>query len=250
MTTWIFLRGLVRESGHWGAFVPEFKTLKPDAQVHLLDLPGNGQLSKCISPSSVPAMVDAVRLQLQAAGVAPPYAVLALSMGGMVAVNWAHRFPGEIERQVLINTSMRPFSSFYQRLQPRNWATIAGLLLTNASGQKWEQAILRMTTTRPHPEVLPAWESLRQANPVSTINALRQLWAAACFAAPSAVPAIPTLLLASAQDALVSVQCSRAIAQAWGVPLHEHPLAGHDLSLDDPQWVAQQVQAWLLGRVL
>jgi pimeloyl-ACP methyl ester carboxylesterase len=80
------------------------------------------------------------------------------------------------------------------------------------------------------------------------MNALRQLWAAARFAAPSAVPAIPTLLLASAQDALVSVQCSRAIAQAWGVPLHEHPLAGHDLSLDDPRWVAQQVQAWLLGR--
>lgn len=247
MASWILLRGLVRESGHWGGFAPHFESAVSDAQVHLLDLPGNGQHHAQRSPTHINAMVDACRGQLQAAGVAPPYALLALSMGGMVAVQWAHRFPDEIERQVLINTSMRPFSPFYQRLQARNWATIAGLLLARASGLQWEQAILRMTTTQPHPDVVLEWLSLRVRHPVSTANALRQLWAAARFTAPVATPAIPTLLLASTQDALVSVQCSRAIAKAWGVPLHEHPQAGHDLCLDDPQWVAQHVRAWLWG---
>ena len=250
MSTWILLRGLVRESGHWGAFVPQFEYAVPDAQVHLLDLPGNGQLYAQRSPTQIDAMVDACRRQLQAAGVAPPYALLALSMGGMVAVQWAHRYPGEIERQVLVNTSMQPFSSYYHRLQTRNWGTIATLLLGRASGLQWEQAILRMTTTQPHLDVLPAWQSLRQVHPVSTANALRQLWAAARFTAPLVPPAVPTLLLASSQDALVSVQCSRAIARAWNVSLREHPQAGHDLSLDDPHWVAQQVRRWQLEQKL
>ena len=245
MATWVLLRGLVRESGHWGAFVTHFKDALPDAQVHLLDLPGNGTCHAQRSPTQIDAMVDACRQQLQAAGVVQPYALVALSMGGMVAVQWAHRFPGEIERQVLVNTSMRPFSPVYQRLRARNWATIAGLLLGRANGLQWEEAILQMTTTQPHPDVLPVWQSLRHCHPVSTANALRQLWAAARFTAPVLPPAVPTLLLSSTQDALVSVQCSRAIAKAWDVPLHEHPQAGHDLSLDDPQWVAQQVRRWL-----
>ena len=247
MTTWIFLRGLVRESGHWGAFVPRFEEAVPHAKVHLLDLPGNGRRYAQRSPTHIDAMVDACRQQLQAAGVAPPYALLALSMGGMVAVQWAHRFPHEVERQVLLNTSMRPFSPVYHRLHAHNWKTIAGLLVGRASGLQWEQAILRMTTTAPHPGVLPLWQSLRENHPVSTVNALRQLLAAARFAAPATPPTVPTLLLASARDALVSVQCSRAIAQAWGLPLHEHPQGGHDLSLEDPHWVAQQVRRWLLG---
>ncbi len=250
MVTWILLRGLVRESGHWGAFVPHFEDAVPVAKVHLLDLPGNGSRHAQRSPSHIDTMVDACRQQLQAAGVAPPYALLALSMGGMVAVQWAHRFPGEIERQVLVNTSMRPFSPFYQRLKARNWTTIAGLLLTRANGLQWEQAVLRMTTTQPHPEVLPLWQSLRQIHPVSMANALRQIWAAARFTAPVLPPAVPTLLLASTLDALVAVQCSRAIAQAWDVPLREHPQAGHDLSLDDPHWVAQHVRRWLMERAL
>lgn len=245
MTAWIFLRGLVREGGHWGTFVPAFENGVPDAQVHLLDLPGNGTRHAQHSPPHIDAMVDACRRQLQAAGVAPPYALLALSMGGMVAVQWTQRFPGEIDRQVLVNTSLRPFSPFYQRLQARNWATIAGLLLARANGLQWERAIVRMTTTQPHPEVLPLWQSLRQSHPVSAANALRQLWAAARFKASLRPPAVPTLLLASTQDALVSVRCSRAIAKAWGVLLHEHPRAGHDLSLDDPQWVVRKTREWL-----
>ena len=250
MTTWIFLRGLMRESGHWGDFVHHFEDAVPEACVHLLDLPGNGLHHAQRSPSQIDAMVDACRNQVQALGLTPPYALLALSMGAMVAVQWAHRYPHEIERQVLLNTSMRPFSPFYQRLQMRNWATIARLLLGSTSGLQWEQAILRMTSSESHPDVLPVWQNLREIHPVSAVNALRQLWAAARYAAPALPPVVPTLLLASMRDALVSVQCSRAIAQAWGLPLQVHPQAGHDLSLDDPRWVAQQVLRWLSRQAL
>jgi pimeloyl-ACP methyl ester carboxylesterase len=76
------------------------------------------------------------------------------------------------------------------------------------------------------------------------MNALRQLWAASRFVAPLTTPTIPTLLLASTHDALVSVECSRAIAHQWKLQLAEHPTAGHDLPLDDAGWVIEQVLCW------
>ena len=76
-------------------------------------------------------------------------------------------------------------------------------------------------------------------------NALRQLLAAARFRASTQAPACPVLLLGSEHDGLVNVQCTRAIARRWGSTVALHPDAGHDLPLDDPQWVINQVRQWL-----
>ena len=35
------------------------------------------------------------------------------------------------------------------------------------------------------------------------------------------------------------------LAHAWHCPLQEYPPAGHDLPLDAPQWVVEQVCDWL-----
>lgn len=75
-------------------------------------------------------------------------------------------------------------------------------------------------------------------------NLLRQLAAAARFRPDPRPPAVPTLLLAATHDRLVSVECSRAMARAWNVPLREHDDAGHDLPLDDPAWIVGQIAAW------
>ena len=104
--TWILLRGLTREARHWGSFKNQFgKRLAPD-KATALDLPGNGEFYQQPSPTSVNAMVDFGRGQLLAQGVKPPYSLLAMSLGGMVASDWAQRFPQEVDRLVLINTSV------------------------------------------------------------------------------------------------------------------------------------------------
>jgi predicted alpha/beta hydrolase family esterase len=82
---------------------------------------------------------------------------------------------------------------------------------------------------------------------VSRANALRQLFAAARFRACVAKPLTPTLVLASVLDHLVSVECSRALASAWQCTLSLHPSAGHDLPLDDGQWVIAKVLEWQMG---
>jgi len=244
MTSWILLRGLSRETGHWGDFLPLFRQAFRGVAVLPIDFPGNGSLHNLQSQTTVPAMVEQCRQQLARAGVRPPYGVVALSMGAMVAVAWAQAYPQEISHQVLINTSLRPINPFYQRLRPRNYPGLLRLLLSAADDRQWEQAIWRMTSQLSSPDIVEDWLRVRQQHPVRPVNVLRQLWAASRFVAPLTAPKIPTLLLASTQDALVSVDCSRGIAHQWRSPLAEHPRAGHDLPLDDPRWVVDQVLSW------
>src|ERR1035437_687970 len=100
MSTWILLRGLTRESGHWGVIVEQFQQTLPQAQVLPLDLPGNGRLHDQTSPWRVADMVAHCRAQLAQRDVAPPYHVLAMSLGAMVAVAWSHAHPRELAAQV------------------------------------------------------------------------------------------------------------------------------------------------------
>jgi len=249
MSTWIFLRGLTREARHWGDFVATFGAAIGDADVLTPDLPGNGHLYRRQSPLSVAAMAEYCRAELQARGIAPPYRLLAMSLGAMVAVAWAHEHPEEISACVLINTSLRPFSPFYRRLRPRAYPALLKLALRGTASEAWDEAILRLTSKRAGNSagILSAWNAYRREYPVSRRNALRQLLAASRYCAPAAKPPVPVLVLAGAQDALVDPACSRRLAQCWQADFAEHPTAGHDLPLDDGAWVARQVRHWLRG---
>lgn len=252
MSTWILLRGLTRESGHWGDFPDILRAQLPaGAQLLALDLPGTGRLHQARSPSSIEATMQDCRQQLQALGIAPPWHLLALSLGAMVALDWAMHHPEELAGCVLINTSLRPFSPWYLRLRPARYGALLGLLLAHQTPRDREQTILRLTTRHPSASaaVLAQWTALRQARPVSRLNALRQLLAAARYRAPARAPAIPLLLLCSRCDALVDPRCSRRLAQQWQAEIAEHPSAGHDLPLDDGPWLAAQVARWLARRI-
>lgn len=243
MSTWVFLRGLTREQRHWGAFPEVFRQHLPGANTVLLDLPGNGSLHQQPSPLSVEAMAEYCRLELRRRGIPPPYQVLAMSLGAMVTTAWAHAHSEELSACVLINTSMRPFSPFHQRLRPRHYGFILRLMLVGATPEAWEAAVLRMTSRQAAdaPALIRDWVGFRLDAPVSRANALRQLWAAARFRAPWAPPAVPMLILASTQDGLVNPACSRGLAAQWQMDIEEHPSAGHDIPLDDAVWVAQTV---------
>ncbi len=247
MSTWIFLRGLTRESRHWGSFPELFARGISSAQVLTPDLPGNGSLNIQQSPLHVAEMAENIRAQLIAQGVPPPYHLLAMSLGAMVAVAWATRYPEELRGCVLINTSLRPFSPFYQRLKPANYLRLLKLALRRACDQDWERTILELTSHKEeHSEnVLDQWVAYRREHPVNFRNALRQIAAAARYSAPRAKPPLPILVLTSKEDALVDTSCSRQLAVYWDTDFAEHPSAGHDLPLDDGDWVVRQVNLWL-----
>lgn len=246
MSTWVLLRGLMRESRHWGEFPAILGEEIDKAKVLTLDLPGNGSLHRIASPTRVEEMAEFCRQELHARGLAPPYNLLALSLGAMVAVAWATDHPDEISRAVLINTSLRPFSPFHHRLRAKNYPALFSLALTGGM-EKQEKLILRMTSCRglTQHEILARWIAYQQQYPVSRRNALRQLAAAARYRAPHTRPAPPLLILASANDQLVDMRCSNRLANQWQTSLAVHPSAGHDLPLDDGAWVARRVREWL-----
>ncbi|KQW96769.1 hydrolase [Massilia sp. Root418] len=253
--SWVFLRGLMRESRHWGAFPDQFRAVLPEADIVTPDLPGNGINFRQRSPLSVQGMVEACRADLRARGRHGPYDLLALSLGAMVAVQWQASYPQEVARCVLLNTSMRPFSRFYQRLRWQNYPAILRQLVLGGA-RRQEQLALRLTSvthggdTRDS-ELLKRWVDYHNEFPVSRMNAVRQLAAAARFRAPARQPdGAPLLVLAGARDGLVDPLCSQRLAQAWDADFRLHPEAGHDLPLDDGPWVAQQVAQWLAGYAL
>ncbi|MDR6534606.1 alpha/beta hydrolase [Variovorax soli] len=246
MNTWVLMRGLTRESAHWGSFAGHLQERLPAARIVALDLPGNGRLNGSQSPLRIEAAAQACREQLVALDIEPPYHLLAMSLGAMVAVEWASRHPRELAGCALINTSLRPFSPWWQRLRPATYPALLGLLLARRSAREREETILRLTTR--HPEggtrVLDDWTTIREVRPVSPSNALRQVVAAVRYRAPAQAPRVPLLVLASARDGLVNPDCSRRLARQWHADIVEHPTAGHDLPLDDGDWVARQITRW------
>lgn len=247
MSRWILLRGLMRESRHWGEFPEVLQRAMPAAELLLPDLPGNGALYRSRSPLRISDMMEYFRSTLGEQGFLPPYHLLALSLGGMIAAEWAHRYPGELRACVLMNTSMRPFSPFYQRLVWRNYPALSALAFQRNNSLAIEQQVLRLTSNRPelHATASSVWARYHTEYPVSRSNALRQLIAAARFRAPLRAPQVPVLVLVSRQDKLVDPACSVCLAQTWQVPVAVHPDAGHDLPFDDAAWVAQQVRGWI-----
>ena len=245
--TWVLLRGLTREARHWGGFADQLAAHIGQDPVIALDLPGNGDFYQQPSPTSVSAMVLFARHQLLTLNIKPPYRLLAMSLGGMVATSWAQRYPVEVVRLVLLNTSMRPLSSLTERLRPENWAKL-GLLAAGWQDSDYAESSIHQLTCnlKSHQgEDLALWRQIRKIAPVSRSNALRQLLAAAHFTCASSAPCCPVLVMSSSADRLVNPVCSTQLAEAWQATHHKHQWAGHDLPHDDGQWVCEQVRDWL-----
>lgn len=234
----VLIRGLLRDARHWGTFKNCLQSQFPHATIFTPDIPGNGHLYQQTSPACIPDMTDALRQQVSMPG---PFKLIALSMGGMIAIDWMTRYPDEITDAVLVNTSVRPISPFYQRMRWTIYPAIIRMMLR--SGQQREAHILALTSNRhaDNATLLSTWQTWQQACPVSTYSALNQLYAAARFSVTSK-PKQPTLIISSKGDRLVSAKCSQQLAQSWQTKHIQHETAGHDLPLDEPIWLADVIK--------
>lgn len=253
---WVLLRGLGRDSRHWEAFPQQLQAAFPGDRVTCLNLPGTGPNQHNHCPASISEMVDWLR-QHYAPSLgqsAQPYSqqhspqppkqqplhLLCLSMGGLLAADWMHRFPEEVAAAVIINASSR-LSPRRQRLRSR----LPLLRAILSSMPKREAALVRLTSDRhvDNTDLAHRWRIFQQQQPVTLRTLGKQFWAASRFE-PQPVSQ-PVLLLASSQDRIVDPACSADLAQFWGAELRLHRSAGHDIPLDDSAWLLNQLQRWL-----
>jgi pimeloyl-ACP methyl ester carboxylesterase len=242
----ILLRGLTRESAHWGDFVPLLQTAFPNAKLSLPDLPGAGPFFREASPRTIRGILEKVRAQaIEQEALRKPAILIAVSLGGMVAWEWMLAHPDEIGGAVLINTSLGKISPFYRRLR---WQCYGRLYAAagNREVEQREPALLELLSNREdnYPRIAADWIAIQRARPVSAKNAARQLMAAATYCPEDIKPKPPILLLNSRGDRLVDPGCSEAIARKWRLELHTHPWGGHDLTVDDSGWVVSEIAAW------
>ena len=243
----ILMRGLAREAAHWLDFPEQLQTaLGTECQLRLIDFPGCGQFCDLMALKSVAAMTDHARHKMGLPALATQgeqIYLVGISMGGMVALDWAQRFPEELRGVVLINSSTGN-QPLWWRLRPGTWLAVACALFSPSRSR--EAQILKLVSNNPHDyaEHLKNWLRIQQLRPINRSTIISMLRAAAGFhPAPSC--ALKGLVLASEGDRMVSTRTSEDLAQQFNWPLAKHPSAGHDLPMDDPGWVAEQMNHWI-----
>lgn len=235
---WVLIRGLVRSQYHWKDFPARFEKSAPHIKTHLVEIAGNGFLYQFDTP---PDIVETIgQLQAQLPENLESFGLIGISLGGMLAAKWAQMQPEKVKRLVLINSSSG-LSPFYDRLMPVNYGGVLGSLFT-ASAEKKEEMILSMTVNQEEiwrRQLAENAEFLKQ-HPVSKRSFINQLRLTSQVNFKD-VPTCEKLVLNSATDRLVNPSCSQRIAEAWNCPIMTHESAGHDLPLDDAEWVIQKI---------
>jgi len=242
--SWVLLRGLGRESGHWGPFAESFKAAFPDRRIELLDLPGLGESLKEPVPFTMNGIVNALDGKLKADG---PVGVFGLSFGGMVGLTWAARHPDRVSPLVLLNSSAKDSTPWYDRLQGGAINTFRDIFALKSEREREEKILKLVSRTADHQkEVLQLWVKIAKTRSPSRATFLRQLWAASRFKLPEFKPTTPKILcLAGMGDLMVDPECSKILSDALKADVRFHPWGGHELTLDDPTWVLKNVRDWV-----
>jgi pimeloyl-ACP methyl ester carboxylesterase len=244
---WLLLRGLTRETAHWGDFIAIMQNQFPSAHIHTLDLPGAGRLNSQICPATISEIMESVRHSaFKQDLLQKPLTILALSLSGMVCWEWLLKYPDDLCGAVLVNTSFAGLSPFYRRFRWQNFGKLANIFLQKNIYDR-ESAIIQLVSNRlsQDAEIRREWHNIQLQHPVSLNNGLRQIIAAARYRPKPDKPKHPVLLINSLGDQMVAQTCSTDIQNQWQLEMRTHPWAGHDLGLDDGDWLANQLKAWV-----
>lgn len=245
------MRGLIREAAHWGEFYQIISAQFPEANIFCIEIPGTGQYNHLPTPLSIPKIVahcrkDFANIVSQSNYKNLPNYIVAVSLGGMLTVEWIKKYPYDFKKAILVNTSLKGINPLLKRILPGQYKTLISIARSKTPEEK-ERRIIEMVSNNKakyHEHTL-LWSKINQKRPVSTYNAARQIFAGATYNPPTEKPKIPILLVRGEKDRMVDPTCSEEIATRWGLELISHPEAGHDLSLDAPEWLATQVRNWI-----
>jgi pimeloyl-ACP methyl ester carboxylesterase len=258
MANFLCLRGLVRARGHWGPFPKIFRerlnlTKGAPHDLYFIDGPGNGEFVNLQSPRNIEAHTKFIRSKWQelltrgeVAHPETPLWLVGISLGGMISLDWLKQFPTEVRGAVVINSSLADLSGPFRRFQLKNIPKVLNLLAFPGSAEATERKILDLTTALLSPSEKDAWAKENAKVPLaSKANFFRQLIAAKNYRLKDfdRIKALnkPILVVVGEKDGLVSPKCGEKIAAHLNASLVGHALAGHDLPLEAPQWLADQI---------
>ncbi|MBX7231851.1 MAG: alpha/beta hydrolase [Bdellovibrionales bacterium] len=241
---WLFLRGLGRERRHWLDFPEKFQAKFPNAKIEFLDFPGLGESIHEPTSLDLDSFVFKLRDRCSLVREKKPFHILALSFGGMVAMHWASLYPNDFLKMVVVNSSAGNLNPWHERIQPRAIGIILNLFNPSEPTKK-EEILMNLLTRKPeqHHAAIQQWSSISKSCPLDWKVLLQQLWLSKKFEISNLKsPHIQVLFLAGLGDQLVNPVCTENLAKHWGAEPVYHPWAGHEITLDDPDWVLDQIK--------
>lgn len=247
----VYIRGLVREKRHWDRFVPFMKKHFPNDDHFSVDIKGVGERYQVRSSSTISGMAEDIKEQLEKKygdTLAGDLNLISVSMGGMIAIQFAYQFPDLVNSLVLMNTSIKGVNSIRLRLKPYGMINFFKVMFAFTT-EKREDIILNMVSnnTLTREEIRPTWIKIQKENPVSKLNSFLQTFAAFRFSYPGVkIPAEKMLFLAGKGDNLCDYRCSEQLNKLFkGSSLSIHETAGHNIIDDDSEWVSQEITNFL-----
>lgn len=239
---WIAIRGLVRGNGHWGDFPEIFKIRDSELDIELLEIPGNGTRNIEETPLDATEVIAQIKLHSRIVREGQKFNLMGISLGGMLALKWAELYPNEIQRVVVINTSLRQFSPLLKRLKFHQLKNLFRAIKEKAVRRR-EFIMLEIASNNPErsKKFINELAQFSKRYPVTLKNFMRQLILASRLRIVTDKFEVPIKVLCAANDQMVDWSCSRIIAEHFSLPIEVHPTAGHDIPLDDPEWVAKKM---------
>lgn len=254
------LRGLARESGHWGAFLPLLRQGADTESCVPMDLPGTGANRRKRATSKLaPTLSFLQECYQDRLDYDQKKCLIGISLGGMIAWQWALGHPAEFSHLVVINVSFADSGHVFQRLRPFGFYQISRIAACGPDLKAREHLILDMVSNlspSQRASFEESWTQLAANRPIALLTVLKQLLLArSCRFKPSwfgerssVKPPPKILILSSERDRMVDPSCSSRLAQSLNLPHIRHQSAGHDLALDDPEWLASVIFDWLGDR--
>jgi pimeloyl-ACP methyl ester carboxylesterase len=202
-----------------------------------VDLPGHGATSGTV-PNSVEIAADFLDAFLTALGIKQPICYVGQSLGGLIGLQFALKYPQRVERLVLMATAAKI------QLHPD--------FLASALSSEWDLSTLRQSFAPQIPEslkdlVLHEFQHTRLSPDATDFMGLSQIDLQKAIANIQ----IPTLILTGDDDVIISPRKGKQLQkQLPHAQLVNISGAGHYLQVEEPTKVAEEIQSFLLGASL
>lgn len=243
MINFYLLRGLSRESAHWGSFTQELLDKFPQSKVIEMDLPGVGMLNQVNSPTNIEPIIDILRTTYYLNEGTNIF--IASSLAALVAITWVQQGKNEFQGLVLLSPSLKGICKFTERFKPRSWYD-CGVIMLHPSTRVREKKLLKINLNDNglRNEILKSWIGIHKTRPYKARNVFRQLLAGTRFNLLDEPLDIPILISGSKKDKLVASACFIKLKLKLGADIALHDYAGHALTLEASAWLTDRIHSW------
>ena len=243
----VLIRGFARSGRYWGPLLPH---LARDFSLLVLDNRGVGHSDSSRPPYSTRMLGDDVAAAMDHAGWERAH-LFGMSLGGMIAQQFALRHASRVDRLVLGCTT--PGGEHAVSYPLRSVATL--LRAAVVGGRRGVDLILPLLVSdaslAARPEIRELWQRLAAEEPRSVPGLIGQLIAARghdAFSELSSIAASTLVLTGDADELIVPETSRRLAARIRAAALEMLPGARHDFTTDQPAAAAEVLLRFLQSR--